>query len=264
MSFNNINLEGYVSSFNVQVPIIGISDEVISLVYKEVQWHVLNNLKPKNALIPFLLFQNYEWPQFDKEQSEALTICDDSTEQNLLPLKVPTKPDNLQDIKKRFYNLSFEARKTLAEYDAIGRVRRFRSDKTEKSFVECETYDELLKNNCVGRDKKGKIIISFETSSSDYIKYEMSKIALLLSHTISLILQEKNHQELSERLSSPSKNDLYVLIDGFGGSYKCKSSATSLSHLSRDMLPPHGIGCKCCVNVIKNLMDASLKKKYGI
>lgn len=170
---------------NIKIPIRGVSNQTEALVKAELEWQTINNCKPHGEIAIYLMFEDFEWEEYDLEMARRGE-------------KAPDKV-NVDGLRKLFHELSEPARRTLVSYNVIGRKRNIKKEHLREQLREKEGYLELVKAGYIFEQGEHTQIEFPVGDSIIYIRYEFNRIAELLQHLHSLTYREKELAYISSR-----------------------------------------------------------------
>ncbi|GLH62407.1 hypothetical protein [Parageobacillus sp. G301] len=260
--FFTVDREGYDAAKQIKIPIHNISKEELNQIQNELCWYVLNGYKPDYVLMAFLMFKEYKWKEFDEEFKRVKENPNEKYGLYYFVKNEPKQPQDLSRYREEFYNLSLDARILLTSYNAIGRKRKIKIEdfpylENQKGYEEIKIYIQRSSN---------EVILEFPVETPmerKQVMWEKKKLEALMYYLQALVYRKKSYQEAKKRFED---GEGFFLINGQGGSTKCRAEVLSVRSSKEKDLPPHSVGCKCLIHKVLRLdrLSEAERKKYQI
>ncbi|MGE7604023.1 hypothetical protein ACQKL5_16245 [Peribacillus sp. NPDC097675] len=265
--FYSLNVLAYKEAKKLKIPLKGIANEDLSKIQHELMWYSLNNNKADYIIMAFLLFRNYHWKEFEDELKATKEIGDKNLTMHYFVKNESGEQIDLIHYEKKFYSLSHDARILLTSFNAIGRERKVKNPEEILKIKNSPGYNEIQQHGYI-QEVSEELIIEFPVTNSKKVMYEKKKLQFLLIHLQTIVHAQREWSDIQKDLikaTETRKDELVVLINGFGGSSKCRKEFFYMKDLKKSNLIPHAVGCKCSMSQanLRHLSDAELNT-YGI
>ncbi|MFF2587601.1 hypothetical protein ACFVSS_06855 [Peribacillus butanolivorans] len=265
--FYRLNIKGYKEAKKLKIPIKGLASEELTKIQHELVWYSLNNIKADYILMAFLMFRNYQWNEFEDELRATKEIGNENLVMYYFVKNEPRDRTDFKQYEEKFYSLSLDARILLTKFNAIGRKRKIRKPDEILMVKNSAGYKEVQQHGYI-QEVPEELIIEFPVESSKQVMYEKKKLEALLLHLQKLVHAQREWTDIQQDLKKADesrKKDLVVLINGFGGSSKCRKEFFYMKDLKQSNLIPHAVGCKCSLHQANRRLLPDLElKAYGI
>ena len=245
--FYSLNVQGYNEAKKLKIPINGLASEELTGIQHELMWYSLNNYKADYILMAFLMFRNYHWKEFEDELKATKELGNENLVMYYFVKNEPSEQIDFKHYEDKFYSLSHDARILLTSFNAIGRKRKIKKPDEILRVKNSTGYKEILQHGYV-QEVSDELIIEFPVKNSKQVMYEKKKLEALLLHLQTLVYAQREWADIQKDLKNADKTrkeQLVVLINGFGGSSKCRKEFFYMKDLKKSNLIPHAVGCKC-------------------